>query len=112
MVWAPSVPARKMLANNAKGLNILFIAYMLCKSGTSGTAYSCCAACVFLYCCAYFCFLLSLLHHDGVNHGNSGDIDDVAYRAFEVGKVDRFVKSHLDRANYFAIVFKRLYHFV
>ena len=47
-----------------------------------------------------FLFLL----HDGINHGDGCDVDDVAYRGFPVGEVDRLVQTHLDRADNFTVV--------
>lgn len=36
---------------------------------------------------------------DGIDAGNGGDIDDVAHGALDVCKVNRFVQSHLNRAD-------------
>lgn len=41
---------------------------------------------------------LFLFFYYGIDTCYCRDIYDVAYRAFNVGKVDRFVQSHLDRA--------------
>ena len=42
----------------------------------------------------FFCY-------DGINTCNGCDVDDIAHRTFDVGEVDRFVQSHLDRSDYF-----------
>ena len=44
---------------------------------------------------------MQLLGYDRIDAGDSGDVDDIAHRAFNVGKVNRFVQSHLNRADYF-----------
>ena len=41
------------------------------------------------------------LCHDGIDTGNGRDIHDVTDRTFDVREVNRFVQSHLDRADYF-----------
>ena len=44
---------------------------------------------------------MQLLFHDGIDAGDGGDVDDIAHRTFDVGKVNRFVQSHLNRAYHF-----------
>jgi malate dehydrogenase (oxaloacetate-decarboxylating)(NADP+) len=46
------------------------------------------------------------------NAGYSCDIDNVADRAFEIGEMNRFVQSHLDRADEFRIRVHCLQQFV
>ena len=53
-----------------------------------------------------------LFVNDGVDHGYSCDIDNVADRAFEIGEMNRFVQSHLDRADEFRIRVHCLQQFV
>lgn len=53
-----------------------------------------------------------LLVYDGIDHGYGCDIHNVADRTFEIGEVDRFVQSHLDRADEFCIRVHCLQQFV
>lgn len=47
--------------------------------------------------------VLSSFVDNGINAGDSCDIDNIAYRAFNVGEVNWFVQSHLNRADHFGL---------
>ena len=51
-----------------------------------------------LMCPSMLLVLLQLLHVS-VDGGDGRDVHDVAYRALEIGEMDRFVQSHLDRTD-------------
>jgi len=46
---------------------------------------------------------VELLLYDGIDYGHCGDVYNVANRTLEVGKVNRFLKTHLDRPYRFGI---------
>ena len=50
--------------------------------------------------------------HVSIDDSYGCDVDNVADRAFKVGKVNRFVQSHLDRTDNLGIRVKRLQQLV
>ena len=45
--------------------------------------------------------MVYLLGYNGIDTSDGGNVHDVTYRAFDVGEMNRFVQSHLNRADDF-----------
>ena len=52
------------------------------------------------------------LIHISIDHGYGGDVHHVAYRRTEVGEVNRFVQSHLNRTDDLHVSIQGLEHLV
>ena len=47
-----------------------------------------------------YLFFFLFLVNDSVNNRNRSDVYDIAYGSFTISEMDRFVQSHLYRADY------------